>query len=578
MTTPDAIDPLSDLAERLAVLEPGAVAYSWKALGEALTDACGFRRWNYVALLCLTSQVEDGWLRPTDPKYIDALVFNHRINDALFLTQYLRKQSNPNVGLRRLRLLARRWNFPNTDRWVSSDDVKELITALVQEGAAVVPEDRVGWTARTLAQRLSELNDRLKDGALMQMMRHAGALNGMQWRRLTKDTKAEVIHVRLHAASAVLTTTVRVGGLTRRARHLLPIVLGKGLTEQDRESLDSHYAMRTLGRKVFDLLTTIQQRQPVEAFLPELRAFYDLLLGPLFAKPGVAERIESLGDRPTLVIVTHGALAQLPFAALHDGGGYLVERFNVVQAPPLFPAEDFATGDLDWEALWGGERIPAAAAARGLFDTVGLDHAAVEARNLHRHYGPRAEVGQGHWRPETLQQLTRERGVAFLSAHVRPSNEGGGQTAVVTPAGDEVRFGDVLTEAMAADLLVLAGCVSTGQSDWLSDGETSLVSLYRRAGVQAVISTLWPVNDAATPLYTDALMGALAAGRPRAGAHGTAQLALMRSTARVEDVFDDRERLVNQPRPLPGEMEVESRLMFDHPYFWGAFALAGAWR
>src|SRR5258708_17598711 len=55
-----------------------------------------------------------------------------------------------------------------------------------------------------------------------------------------------------------------------------------------------------------------------------LRRLYDILLAPI---------AEWLSEYERLVIVPHGLLHQVPFAALHDGHGYLVERFEVATAP-----------------------------------------------------------------------------------------------------------------------------------------------------------------------------------------------------------------------------------------------------
>lgn len=579
---PDETTQLARLSADLATCQPSDIRLRWPSLGEALHGVAVQERWHYVALLCLASLVEQGWMQPDDPRYIESLVFNHRINDALYLKLYHRRSAasgETNRPLRRLRLLARQWNLPNTDRWVTSNEVRDVMIGIVEEGLLIEVAQREGWIAQTLVERFGALNNRLKDGAVMQMMRHAGALNGMQWRRLTKETSREVVHVRLHAASGMLTTTIRVGGGSpQRKTHLLPLVMMPRLSAFEAERMDSHIAVRALGRRVFETLVTIRNRELAASdSLPALQWFYALLLAPLFAKRGVAARIAALGERPTLAITTHGALAQLPFAALHDGERYLAERFDVVQAPPLFPEEDFATGDIDWDTMLGGEQIPSAAPVRGLFNTH-LPEARTEARNLCRHFGDRATLFEGAWDAEAVRQLTRERGVAFLSSHIWPSGEGADGTALRTPDARLLAFGPMLKVTMAADLLVLAGCISSGQSDWLADGENSLVSMYRRAGVASVISTLWPVDDRATRLYTDALMAALAAGKSRARAHGDAQRRVLGATLSIGEAYQPQERLIHQPAVSADAVSVPPQMAFDHPYFWSAFTLAGAWR
>lgn len=560
----EATAALGGLALDLATTPPEAVEAHWERFGPALLNAADAACWHYVALLCHASLIEGDPL--PDDAYIQRLVQGHRINDAL----YLKLHHDPNLPRRPLRLPARLWNVPGTDGWMDAEAPRVLLREIVE----CAPEaGRANWIEKQLRRRFGAMNNRLKDAAAMQMMRHASALNGMQWRRLTKESQHEAVHVRLHLASGFLTTTIRVGGRIGRVTHVVPWKMARELDDDERQSIDSHFAVRGIGRHVFDLLCTLEDEHAPEVAAHErLRYFHDLLFEPLFAKPGIAAAIAALGERPTLVIVTHGALAQIPMAALHDGERYLAERFNVVQSPPLYPAEAFAPGDVDWEALLGGEPIPPASGARALFDA-GLPFAPAEAANLARFYGTQA--GDGCWTPEAIRALTRGRGVAFLSAHVRPSGDGTAATAIQTPDGDYIPFGDVVTEPMAADLLVLAGCVSVGQSDWLADGENSVVSLYRRAGVQAVIASLWPVDDHAASLYTGALVEALAAGKSRAAAHGDAQRAVMGTRLTVTEAYRAQRRLISQPG---GGTPVAPALSFAPPRFWGAFTLSGAWR
>lgn len=558
---------LRGLAVNLATCPLDEIDGRWGEIGRDLLETADHAHWHYVALLCHASLVEGGYADARDDAYINRLVYGHRINDAL----YLKLHHSSNLPLRPLRLLARRWNVPRTDRWVEVADLRRLLCEIVRRASK---EIRVACIEKEIRREFGALNDRLKDGALMQMMRHAMALNGMQWRRLTKETQHEVAHVRLHLASGFLTTTVRVGGRIGRITHIVPLVLLPELAEDERQTLDSHFGARGMSRHVFRLLRALQDKDaPEAAVLEQLRYFYDLLLAPLFAKPGIAGAIAALGERPTLVIVTHGALAQIPFAALHDGARHLVERFNIVQSPPLYPIEAFEPGDVDWEALLGGEPASPASGVRGRFDQVGLPHAKAEAANLTRIFGPLAE--DGPWTADSLRDLTRHRGVAFLSAHVRPSGLGSTATSVQTPDGRLIPFGDIVTAPMAADLLVLAGCMSVGQSDWLADGENSVVSLYRRAGVQSVIASLWSVDDQAASIYTGALMQALSAGSSRAAAHGDAQRAVLRMQLTVAEAHSSYERLIHQPG---GGEPTDPTLSFAPPRFWAAFTLAGAWR
>jgi len=483
--------------------------------------------------------------------------------------------------MRPVRLPARFFNFSGTDRWVSAEDILTALAAIARASSAVAERRRERWAAWRIRRDFLRLNRRLKDAGLMQLQRHAMAMGGLTWRRFTKETRHEAIYVRIHYSTALLTLAIRVGYITRTVRLLLQSHVLPSFRHIHPGPKDNHFGARGVSQRVHETLLAIRSGAPAPEILPHLQWLYCTLVEPLFTKPDVAAAIANLGECPTLAVVTHGALAQLPFAALHDGAHYLAERFNVVQSPTLFSATAFREGDLDWATMGGGQPIPAAAIVRALIDPT-LTHSAHEARHLRRHFGDRVAVldseAAGQWDATTLRWLTRERGIAFLATHVRPSGLGTSGTALQTPSKGFVRFDAALNERVGADLVVLAGCVSSGQSDWFADDEDSLVSRYRLAGAASVVSTLWPVSDLATPYYTDALMAGLAAGQSRADAHGAALRAMLRVSPGVGRIAFGEERLIRQPKPNVNAINVESGGTLDHPYFWGPFVLSGAWR
>lgn len=572
---PDGFD---DLVTLLSISSAEETDQRWPDVVERVYALAHTSRWHYVALLCLAHLVDLGRVDPGDPAYAEHLAYGHRINDALFI-ELCRKTSTPLPRLRQLKLPGMRSRLPiGRLRWVDIVDVRALILYIVAYSKVFDVRYREEWVAKAVRRDVGRLDALMARGALMTMVRHGAALNGLEWKHFTKRSMYEAVHLRLHYASGFMTATVRVGGLTARSIIHMSEIL-HGVSGGLLDLADNHFAVRLLGLEVFDLLRRMQTPQDDASGVRDaLRAFYDFLLAPSFEKPGIAQKIASLGPYPTLVVTTHGALAQVPFAALHDGERHLVERFNVVQAPPLFSTKDFGLGGLDWNAMHGGEPIPSDVSVRALLDVEGLKNAAREADDLQKWFGERAYVVRGdtqEWDAELVRWLTRERGVALLSSHVHPAQGRAWNAAIVTPSGAELAFLGVLTEPMKADLLVLAGCNSLAQSDWLADGESSVTSLYRRTGVEAVIASLWPVNDHATSLYTGALMKALAAGKSRAAAHGDAQRAVMGARLSVGEAYSAGDRLIYQPG---GAQRVAPTLTFAHPRFWAGFTLSGAWR
>jgi len=100
---------------------------------------------------------------------------------------------------------------------------------------------------------------------------------------------------------------------------------------------------------------------------------------------------------------------------------------------------------------------------------------------------------------------------------------------------------------------VLAACATAAGATRHYEGLFGLSRAFRLAGARTVIMSLWPVDDAATAQWTQALYVArLARGLDTAAAMQAAQL----------DVLAARRK--------HGESV--------HPYFWAAFVAGGDWR
>lgn len=566
---------LGELASLLAAVNEDEADRRWPEIVGGLFSIAETEQWRYVSLLCLAHLASLGALDLESPAYAEALAFGHRINDALFL-EICRRTSTPVGSTRQLRLPAVTLPFLKL-RWVSITNIRALVFYIVAYSKVFKLGEGAKWASKAILRDFAKLDKQLGQGALLVLVKQGAALSTLEWRHFTKISMYEAIHVRIDYGPGFLNTAIRVGGVTER----VGMPMSKIVVPADRavHDADRHFAVRALGFEVFRLLRAMQEGTESIAITRSLQFFYRLLLAPLFERPSVARQISRLGSFPTLVVATHGSLAQLPFAALHDGERHLVQRFNVVQAPPLLSTKDFGLGGLDWSAMHGGEPISADAPVRALLDLDGLDHAAREAGSLRRHFGSRAQITSGEeqetWDAALVRRLMQGRGIALLSSHIHPGQTRAWETVIKAPSGNLIPFNEILTEPMMADLLVLAGCNSVAQTDWLADGEGSVTSLCRRAGIQSVIATLWPVNDHAASLYMEALIEALSLGKSRAAAHGDAQRAVFDARVAISEVLPAKDRLISQPGT---GVPVAPTLSFEHPRFWAGFSLSGAWR
>lgn len=569
------------LAEDLGKLTPDEqIDFAVAALAIIAAD----QKWYPLMQLCLPllnavpEAMRDDLPDMEDDDLARFLTFGHRISDAIHLKLHGREAVEDRLC--RVQRPARRWNLPWTDRWVSTDTVRDLLIGIRDAARAKPPSRRHGWIAKALRKRCTALNARMLDATDFQLIRHSMA-TGSQWVRLAKISQHESIQIRIHYGSGYLSVALRVGDIAKTKRSILPLWVGQMMSDEERPHIDRHFALSFLSTIVFSIVMMMRERRPVDALLPSLQLLYARLFGDLFVDPEVQREIAALGDHPTLVVAAYGAFAQLPFAALHDGERYLAERFNVVQATPLFRG-DFNVGDIDYDAVVGGGPL----ACRTVRVMAGgehlhqVEHELDDLKRLASECGFDLAIGPvdgGRWTDVSLRWLLEGSGIALLSAHMRASVSNAAEAVVITPDGRQLAVGDALSSPIDAGLVVLAGCHSSGSTDWLAPNEDSVVSLMRSAGADAVVSTLWPVEDYCARLYNVALIEALVAGLSRASAHGAAQRAIMQSSATVGQMHA-AERLAWRDGQSVGPGIRDSLLPLDHPGFWAGFILTGAWR
>ena len=255
-----------------------------------------------------------------------------------------------------------------------------------------------------------------------------------------------------------------------------------------------------------------------------LRSLYDRLMRAIELK---------LGEQQ-LVIVPHRALHYLPFQALHDGHGYLIERRQISFAPSAVvlqqclerPAREFRTALLLGVA---DEQIP-----RVDEELQALDHVFAGVKRFSNEAA-------------TTEVLRRESGgvdVLHLAchAHFRSDN----------PLFSAVQLGDGWFTARDAyglrlncGLVTLSACETGMNAVAPGDELLGLTRGFLSAGAASVLMSLWTVDDEATAELMTTFYGELARTKSPAAALRHAQVQLL------------------QQRP--------------HPFFWSPFVLVGRW-
>jgi CHAT domain-containing protein/tetratricopeptide (TPR) repeat protein len=289
-------------------------------------------------------------------------------------------------------------------------------------------------------------------------------------------------------------------------------------------------------------LNTRDQRRQLDALDAHARVLLQRL-HRLLIEP-VADLV---GDCRRLVIVPQGVLHGIPFAALHDGAQFLIERCEVVLSPSA-SAVSFcrqprtrrteAAGSAALVIAHGGDGLLPSALTEGetvarLFGGTRLFEAEATAANVRRHIGDADVVhvaAHGHARPD-----------APLFSHLRLAD---GQLTAL----------DCLDLELDCELVTLSACETGHAVVAAGDEPIGLTRSLLYAGARSVIQSLWRVDDDATRRLMSDMYARLRSGAGRAEGLRAAQSSFFSGS------HSDG---AGPPR--------------SHPAFWASFSLVGDW-
>ena len=339
---------------------------------------------------------------------------------------------------------------------------------------------------------------------------------------------------------------------------------------------------------------------------PQLNRMYSMLVAPL---EGELKSVESVAGAPntvpTLLWSLDDVLRYLPMAALYDGRRYLLERFdNVLFTPesygrmadaPLAGSAAPSVLAMGLSKSYGG--LPALPGVLPELDSIVHDPAVPES------HGPMA----GRLLPDdqfTLAALKTELGsgqgfqVVHIASHfvAEAGGQGGpylmlGGENAGAPNGFAWPLSDLENSSIAfhgTRLLTLSAC-STGKNYTSRNGVEmdSLGMVAQQKEAEAVLATLWDVNDVSTSkLMSDFYARWLkdpAAGK--AEALRRSQLALLMSQApgpgqRSQRGFETESQNEPAPSGTPASKAAPAEWAsnYSHPYYWAPFVLIGNFR
>ncbi|MEP9360395.1 CHAT domain-containing protein [Sphingomonas sp. KR3-1] len=263
-------------------------------------------------------------------------------------------------------------------------------------------------------------------------------------------------------------------------------------------------------------------------------------------------RLGSAGADRLLHVQGGGVFHALPWPALQVDGENLVERFDLVTDDGIeIPADKGRAPRV--AALWGVSPNMAIEARRVVEQASAAGFPAGDAAPLSR---------------TTLDAALETATVLHIASHYIGHPHDARRGRLQLADGDWLEIDIAATACRGIELLFLAACESgtpiEGDGETASDGTTP----WRLAGAQAVVATLWRIDDRHTPALADRFYAHLFAGAGRAAALADAQRAMLAET----HVLAGAERFLEPSEDAEPGLAIGT----SHPRIWAAFRLTGA--
>ena len=280
------------------------------------------------------------------------------------------------------------------------------------------------------------------------------------------------------------------------------------------------------------------------------------------------EREDGRGEREDVVVVPHGPLYRVPFAALLAGvqmqlapsGGVLRQHYEVMKKDRERPSTTKSALAVGYNGVWRGQA---------------LQFTEVEVQVVAELMGGEAWVGR-ETKKERLRQMAESVRFLHVACHGWFDYERPLQSYIETGEGERLTAQEVRQHwRLQAELVVLSAC-QTGVSAVLrGDEPMGLIRAFLSAGARAVLVSQWPVADLPTFLLMQDFYGRLQAGMSASEALNLAQswlreLTIAEAVGVVKKVVADEGV---QEAALAELRGMGTAVPYAHPQFWAAFVV-----
>ena len=284
---------------------------------------------------------------------------------------------------------------------------------------------------------------------------------------------------------------------------------------------------------------------------------------------GIRTKLDTLGSQPAVLMWSlDGPLRYLPVSALYDGKQYLAERYQNV----VFTRANSARALSPVSSVWTGSgfynskeySLPIKDPADGKLKLVGFDSLKDAKAEAEAIFGvsPRPGLIGGELlsnnqftRASFFAALRRDRPLVHIASHFRFEAGDANASFLLLGDGNKLTLEDIKAAPddlfSGVQLLTLSACETGVQKKRESDGREidGFAELAQRKGAQAVIASLWKVDDESTSqLMTEFYRSRQMQKITKSAALQKAQIGLIKTRG------------------------------FSHPFYWSPFVLIGNWR
>ncbi|MBE9226312.1 CHAT domain-containing protein [Phormidium sp. LEGE 05292] len=295
------------------------------------------------------------------------------------------------------------------------------------------------------------------------------------------------------------------------------------------------------------------------SYLAPAQELYKILIAPVEGK--LQERKIN-----NLIFIPDAGLRSLPLAALHDGKGFIVERYSVSLMP------SFSLTNPQFYNLKNSTVL--AMGASTFQEQAPLPAVPIELSTIaNQLWSGKISLNEAF----TVNNLNTQRNsgkfeIVHLATHAefRPG----------TPSNSYIQFWDeklgldqvrnVKWNDPPVQLLVLSAC-RTALGD--KQVELGFAGIAIQAGVQSALASLWYVSDQGTLALMTEFYEQLKTAPIRAEALRRAQVAMIQGEVVVNN--NELEGIGQTGISLPPELRQLGKVNFSHPYYWSGFTLIG---